>query len=106
MDWHWTGGPIRDPWSTNTIYKSISALYSPIMPVLILISLSLIAFSYVYFLNKRLHGPHPLAIPAQPLTEEELDAVSYKDIDILKGIPSQPTQEGYAVIGGSGFLGT
>ncbi|KAK7052424.1 3Beta-HSD domain-containing protein [Favolaschia claudopus] len=36
---------------------------------------------------------------------EELDKVSYKDIDMLKAVPTA-TQAGYAVIGGSGFLGS
>ncbi|KAJ7049493.1 hypothetical protein C8F01DRAFT_1183475 [Mycena amicta] len=38
-------------------------------------------------------------------TPDQLDAVSYKEIDMLKAIPPQ-TLAGYAVIGGSGFLGT
>ncbi|KAJ7176472.1 hypothetical protein C8R46DRAFT_1160475 [Mycena filopes] len=36
---------------------------------------------------------------------EELDKVSYKEINMVKVVPPA-TYEGYAVIGGSGFLGT
>ncbi|KAJ7471288.1 hypothetical protein B0H11DRAFT_1730365 [Mycena galericulata] len=39
------------------------------------------------------------------MSAEELENVSYKEIDMLKAVPPA-TQEGYAVIGGSGFLGT
>ncbi|KAJ6620505.1 hypothetical protein B0H10DRAFT_2163526 [Mycena sp. CBHHK59/15] len=38
-------------------------------------------------------------------TADELENVSYKDIDMLKAIPPV-THSGYAVVGGSGFLGT
>ncbi|KAJ7693988.1 hypothetical protein B0H16DRAFT_1651322 [Mycena metata] len=40
-----------------------------------------------------------------PSSAEELDKVSYKEIDMAKVLPPA-THEGYAVIGGSGFLGT
>ncbi|KAJ6620506.1 hypothetical protein B0H10DRAFT_1791738 [Mycena sp. CBHHK59/15] len=36
---------------------------------------------------------------------DELESVSYKDIDMMKAIPPV-THSGYAVVGGSGFLGT
>jgi hypothetical protein len=36
---------------------------------------------------------------------EELENVSYKDIDMVKVVPPA-THAGYAVVGGSGFLGT
>ncbi|KAJ7856690.1 hypothetical protein B0H14DRAFT_2752439 [Mycena olivaceomarginata] len=36
---------------------------------------------------------------------QELETVSYKDIDMLKAVPPA-THAGYAVVGGSGFLGT
>lgn len=60
---------------------------------------------YLRRLSSRLHGPHPAAKPHDFHTED-LAAVSYKDVDMLKIIPSRPTHEGYAVVGGSGFLGT
>lgn len=44
-------------------------------------------------------GAHPSSSP------EELDSVSYKEIDMLKAVPPA-THAGYAVVGGSGFLGT
>lgn len=56
-------------------------------------------------LSNRLQGPHPLASP-ESLTNDELDKVSYEDINMLKAIPREPTHIGYAVIGGSGFVGT
>jgi hypothetical protein len=36
---------------------------------------------------------------------EELENVSYRDIDMVKVVPPA-THAGYAVVGGSGFLGT
>jgi hypothetical protein len=36
---------------------------------------------------------------------EELENVSYKDIDMVKVVPPA-THAGYAVVGGSGFVGT
>lgn len=35
---------------------------------------------------------------------DALDKVSYDDIDMLKAIPAK-TSSGYAIIGGSGFVG-
>jgi hypothetical protein len=63
---------------------------------------------FLVFLARRLHGTHPAARPQVTLSDEELANVSYHDIqdDMLKGIPSRPTLGGYAVIGGSGYLGT
>lgn len=61
---------------------------------------------FFYLLSKRLHGTHPAANPQPILTDGELADVSYNDIDMLKAIPSRPTRENYAVVGGSGYLGT
>lgn len=72
----------------------------------ILVAVGGICFFYLRLLSKRLHGTHPAAAPQSPFSEDELDQVSYDDIDMLKAIPSQSTQENYVVIGGSGYLGT
>ncbi len=56
-------------------------------------------------LNKRLRGPHPNRPAPEVLSEEELQAVSYDDIDVTGNIPKQPTHKGYAVVGGSGWMG-
>lgn len=61
---------------------------------------------YLFFLSKRLHGPHPASNPQPSLSEQDLDKVGYDDIDMLQAIPAQATHENYAVIGGSGYLGT
>ena len=57
-------------------------------------------------LAERLRGPHPLRPPPASLSTEELDAVSYDSIDMLNAIPREATHKGYAVIGGSGYVGT
>lgn len=73
---------------------------------LIFVTLSGVCLVYLYLLSKRLHGTHPAATPESPFSAEDLDKVSYDDIDMLSAIPSQSTQENYVVIGGSGYLGT
>ncbi|KAF9219894.1 NAD(P)-binding protein, partial [Gyrodon lividus] len=61
---------------------------------------------YLVFLNKRVSGPNNSAREApSPLTLALLDEASYADIDLTEGIPPA-THKGYAIIGGSGFLGT
>ncbi|KZV62448.1 NAD(P)-binding protein [Peniophora sp. CONT] len=57
-------------------------------------------------LAERLSRPHALRPPPASLTTEELDAVSYESIDMLNAIPREATHKGYAVIGGSGYVGT
>jgi hypothetical protein len=57
-------------------------------------------------LSRRLHGPHPqVAQLNSNYNENDLDRVSYADIDMLNAIPREPTHAGYIVIGGSGFVG-
>ena len=57
-------------------------------------------------LSRRLHGPHPQAAQLNSnYNEDDLDRVSYADIDVLNVIPREPTHAGYVVIGGSGFVG-
>ena len=57
-------------------------------------------------LSRRLHGPHPQAAQLNSnYNEDDLDRVSYADIDMLNAIPREPTHAGYVVIGGSGFVG-
>ncbi|KAJ7025549.1 hypothetical protein C8F04DRAFT_1009770 [Mycena alexandri] len=64
---------------------------------------------YLYRLIIRLRrspASHASRLNAHGLSSgEELEKVSYKEIDMVKVVPP-PTHEGYAVIGGSGFLGT
>ncbi|KAI0086447.1 NAD(P)-binding protein [Irpex rosettiformis] len=57
-----------------------------------------------YALNKRLRGPHPNRPPPEILSEDELKAVIYDDIDVTANIPKQPTHKGYVVVGGSGWM--
>ncbi|KAF8895442.1 hypothetical protein BD779DRAFT_1499586 [Infundibulicybe gibba] len=61
---------------------------------------------YLHHLSSRLSNPHPDAQPCLPFTEQQLSDVSYEGIDMLKAIPPKATHSGYAIIGGSGFLGT
>lgn len=63
---------------------------------------------YLYALSKRLRGPSPefAACGDKASTRDNLADTSYADIDLLKSIPPKPTHVGYAVVGGSGFLGT
>ena len=57
-------------------------------------------------LSRRLHGPHPRAAQLKSnYNEDDLDSVSYADIDMLNAIPREPTHAGYVVVGGSGFVG-
>ncbi|KIJ64290.1 hypothetical protein HYDPIDRAFT_112276 [Hydnomerulius pinastri MD-312] len=60
------------------------------------------AVTYLFFLHKRVSGPDET--PA-PLTPAQLDKVSYADVNLTDGIPPA-THKGYAIVGGSGFLGT
>jgi hypothetical protein len=59
----------------------------------------------IFALSKRLRGPHPNRPAPEVLSEEELKAVRYDHIDVTTGIPKQPTHKGYAIIGGSGWMG-
>ncbi|EGN97982.1 hypothetical protein SERLA73DRAFT_74243 [Serpula lacrymans var. lacrymans S7.3] len=72
------------------------------MPSFFSYLLILLSSLYIWSLNKRLKGP---ALKAPLLTPEQLDKVSYDEIDLTKTVPPA-TQKGYAVVGGSGFLGT
>ncbi|KAF9468585.1 hypothetical protein BDZ94DRAFT_1245763 [Collybia nuda] len=64
-----------------------------------------LAIIYLWALSKRLRGPNPTFIGSRNKAED-LAGVSYENIDLLKSIPTESTQVGYAVVGGSGFLGT
>jgi hypothetical protein len=62
---------------------------------------------YLALLSRHLQIRHPLAKPRSPPSlEEYASAGSYREIDLLGTIPQSPTHTGYAIIGGSGFLGT
>ncbi|KZV87210.1 NAD(P)-binding protein [Exidia glandulosa HHB12029] len=60
---------------------------------------------YLYLLSCRLTGTHGDARPER-LTIDELDAVSYSDIDVLSTIHPQATGKSYVVVGGAGFVGS
>ena len=81
----------------------------PIFQQLLLVGLVApigILISVLVGLSRRLHGPHPQAAQLKPnYNEEDLDRVSYADIDMLNAIPREPTHAGYVIIGGSGFVG-
>jgi hypothetical protein len=66
---------------------------------------ALIFVVYLYLLSARLTTVHPKAAP-RSISPEELDNVKYDGIDMLRAIPPHPTNKTYAVIGGSGFVGT
>ena len=70
------------------------------LPVLFVVALA----TFCYFLRERLLNPHPSAKPRN-ISIADLNKISYHEIDMLNAIPRNPTNEGYAVIGGSGFLG-
>ena len=72
--------------------------------VVFLVTIHLVALGYAHLLRRRLLTPHPSANPRK-ISAANLDAMSYDDIDMLNAIPRQATNEGYAVIGGSGFVG-
>ncbi|KAH9049858.1 NAD-P-binding protein [Lactarius hengduanensis] len=58
-------------------------------------------------LSRRLRGPHPRAAQLSPnYNEDDLDSVSYANVDMLNAIPREPTHAGYVVVGGSGFVGS
>src|ERR1700722_2526802 len=57
-----------------------------------------------YRLRVRLLTPHPKANPFR-IPAAELQNVSYDGINMLNAIPRDTTNMGYAVIGGSGFVG-
>ncbi|TFY68576.1 hypothetical protein EVG20_g3501 [Dentipellis fragilis] len=59
---------------------------------------------YLLDLSNRLCTPHPLAAPEE-VSKDDLDSVSYEGINMLNAIPRDATHKGYAVIGGSGFVG-
>lgn len=62
--------------------------------------------TYLYLLNRRLSGPHPLLRADAPPPESEWDSLGdYSQIDMLDHIPRQATQRGYVVTGGCGTLG-
>lgn len=77
------------------------------MTSVFLLAFVLVCFTeYLRRLSLRLQTRHPLAKPQPTLSPAELDRLSdYKDINLLQSIPSSPTNNGYIVIGGSGFLG-
>ncbi len=57
-------------------------------------------------LSRRLGGPHPRAAQfSSNYNEDDLDRISYANIDMLNAIPREPTHAGYVVVGGSGFVG-
>jgi nucleoside-diphosphate-sugar epimerase len=63
---------------------------------------------YLYRVRVRLLTPHPGVKEYTDhikITKSALDRVSYDGIDMLDAIPREPTGQGYAVIGGSGFVG-
>jgi hypothetical protein len=65
-----------------------------------------VLITVLFDLSRRLHGPHPQAAQLNPnYNEDDLDRVSYADIDMLNAIPHEPTHAGYVIIGGSGFVG-
>ncbi|KAF9235919.1 hypothetical protein BU15DRAFT_89397 [Melanogaster broomeanus] len=59
---------------------------------------------YLVFLHKRVSRPK-YSEASSPLTLALLDEASYAGIDLTEGMPAA-THKGYAIIGGSGFLGT
>jgi hypothetical protein len=72
------------------------------------VALSLLSIGVLFLvsLSRRLRGPHPLALQLKSnYNEDVLRKVSYADLDMLNAIPREPTQAGYVVIGGSGFVG-
>lgn len=59
-------------------------------------------------LSARLIGPHPCSSQGAltpEIANDGKDTQSYKDINMLDAIPPNATHEGYAIIGGSGFVG-
>ncbi|KAI0702274.1 hypothetical protein BC835DRAFT_1404363 [Cytidiella melzeri] len=60
----------------------------------------------MFGLTKRLRGPHPNRYPTEILGEDELQAVTYDNIDVANCAPKVPTYQGYAIIGGSGWMGS
>jgi hypothetical protein len=61
-----------------------------------------IALAYLYKLSLRLQG----SPSASPLRNQDLAHITHENIDVLESIPTKATHFGYAVVGGSGFLGT
>ncbi|KAH7913357.1 hypothetical protein BJ138DRAFT_1146270 [Hygrophoropsis aurantiaca] len=57
---------------------------------------------HLFALHKRLRGKDDAT---KPLTPKQLEEVTYDHIDVTQNVPPA-THKGYAIIGGSGFLGT
>jgi hypothetical protein len=65
-----------------------------------------ILIKFLIDLSRRLHGPHPQGAQLKSnYNEDDLNSVSYADIDMLNAIPREPTHAGYVIIGDSGFVG-
>lgn len=84
--------------------SSTFGYHDPTMSFVVFGLFILLALGYLHKLSNRLRGSDNKPRPS--LTVDELAEVSYKSIDLLNTIPRDPTRSGYAVIGGSGFLGT
>ncbi|KAG6866286.1 hypothetical protein C0991_006382 [Blastosporella zonata] len=61
---------------------------------------------YLYKLANRLQKPLFPTQPAFSIETTDLSQATYDTINLVESIPNRPTSLGYAVIGGSGFLGT
>lgn len=76
--------------------------------LVILAGVSVLCGWYLYRLSVRLRQAPTSKVARKGAytvhDPEELEKVSYKDIDMLRVIPPA-TMSGYAVIGGSGFVG-
>ena len=79
-------------------------LASAFQNIAFLVTIHLVALGFLHLPRRRLLTPHPSANPRK-ISAADLDSVSYDDIDMLMAIPRQATNEGYAVIGGSGYVG-
>ncbi|KAH7927636.1 NAD(P)-binding protein [Leucogyrophana mollusca] len=94
-------GPLLHP-SKFSSFLSVPWLRSwPVWTTILSLALGSL---YIYLLHKRVRGSDP-ANPRTSLTPEQLDKVTHEDIDVTQAVPPA-THKGYAIIGGSGFLGT
>ncbi|EJD34896.1 NAD(P)-binding protein [Auricularia subglabra TFB-10046 SS5] len=74
--------------------------------IFVVVGILLAGSYYLRLLARRLRGPHPGSLAQRSLSVEELNAVSYDDIDILACLDKEPTGRKYLVVGGSGFVGS
>lgn len=93
---------LGSPASASSRVLESSAMITVVASLGLIVTSALLV--YLTWLSSRLRGLSNQPETVQ-LTDDYLAGVSYENVDMLKAIP-EATHAGYAIIGGSGFLGT